>query len=425
MNENRIPPQIYVLWVFQSLSLFGSSVMFFAMNVWLTQVLYPHPEQGDALARAITLAALVFILPHIVLGPWAGVLADRFNRGRIMLVCDLLSGLLATVVAAGMFTGVLNLPQYLLLGGLMGCVGAVHGMAYFTVPPLLAGASVLARISGLFRSTWSMANLLAPMFAAALISVQEAHQAEAAQTLSWAILLDAITFLLAGLVMLFVKVPDASAHNTLQKEPLLQSLKPAWTYILSQKFLLQLFTLVSLVGLLYAPVVVTYPLVARHQVQGFDYSFSYATLNVLLALGGMLGGFLTFLGKEQTHWFRSIVLPMIGVGVGFLITGSSTQLWGVGAGVLLSALMVPIYGSHYYALWQKAVPQDMQGRVFGLLRVTGQAIHPAGIALAGVLTQTFSIQGLMLGSGGLILMLIVLGLPALWKSNQTLRKQLS
>lgn len=407
----RIPGQIYLLWLSQTLSVFGSSVMFFAMNVWLTQVLYPLPEQENQLAWAITLAALAFLLPTIVLSPLGGVITDRYNRGKIMMVCDVINGLITAVIALGMGYGFLTLPLYLVLGLLLGSVGAVHGLAYFTVPTMLVSRDLLPRVSGLFRTTWSMANIAAPVLGALLISTEQLTRQGPERTLTWAIMLDALTFVLAGLVMLWIRVPHHVREDRPQQNPL-KDIRPAWNFICSQKVLLQTFLVVSLVGLLYAPVMVTYPLIAKQEIHGTSYAFSYAAINVLLALGGVLGGMLTFaFGHSRFNLFYAVCLPMLLVGLSFLIIGSSSSLWWVGLGVLLASLMGPIYGSYYYFLWQKAVPPGMLGRVFGLLRIVGQAANPIGIALAGWLSQYTSAAALVWISGALIILLVLAALP--------------
>src|SRR5512132_3039034 len=72
--------RFFPIWIGQAFSLFGSSLVQFALVWWLTQ------KTGSATVLATsTMAAL---LPQILLGPFAGALVDRWNRRLIMIVAD-------------------------------------------------------------------------------------------------------------------------------------------------------------------------------------------------------------------------------------------------------------------------------------------------------------------------------------------------
>ncbi|MEW5720885.1 MAG: MFS transporter, partial [Chloroflexota bacterium] len=52
-----------IVWATQSVSVFGTALTFFAMTIWLTQTLYPRPEQKPELAFALAAVSLAFALP--------------------------------------------------------------------------------------------------------------------------------------------------------------------------------------------------------------------------------------------------------------------------------------------------------------------------------------------------------------------------
>src|SRR5437868_13274997 len=77
-----------VVWITQSVSVFGSALTYFAINIWLTQTLYPRPDQKPQLALALSALGLAMALPMLVAGPIAGAWADRHDRKRTMLTMD-------------------------------------------------------------------------------------------------------------------------------------------------------------------------------------------------------------------------------------------------------------------------------------------------------------------------------------------------
>ena len=65
-----------IVWVTQSISVFGSALTFFSLTIWLTQVLYPDPAQKSQLAFALSATGLAWALPI------EGAATGRGGRGR-------------------------------------------------------------------------------------------------------------------------------------------------------------------------------------------------------------------------------------------------------------------------------------------------------------------------------------------------------
>src|SRR3954471_6436168 len=97
-----------IIWGSQSISVFGSALTFFAITIWLTQVLYPRPEQKPELAGALAVVSLAFALPNVFIAPIAGAWADRHDRKRTMIVADLSNGCLTVVLTGMLITGTLQ-----------------------------------------------------------------------------------------------------------------------------------------------------------------------------------------------------------------------------------------------------------------------------------------------------------------------------
>src|SRR3954453_16668317 len=99
------------LWGGQSLSVLGTQVTQFALP-WLVLDINHSALSVGALSAISFLPYLIFALP-------AGVIADRWNRRAIMLVCDAARGLLAGSIPIAYFMGWLRLVQLCLVAALM------------------------------------------------------------------------------------------------------------------------------------------------------------------------------------------------------------------------------------------------------------------------------------------------------------------
>ena len=84
-----------LVWLTQSVSVFGNALTLFAVTIWLTQVLYPLPEQQAQLAFAVTAVSIARSLATVFGAPIAGAWADRHDRKTIMVGMDVANGFLS------------------------------------------------------------------------------------------------------------------------------------------------------------------------------------------------------------------------------------------------------------------------------------------------------------------------------------------
>lgn len=187
---------------------FGSALTLFAVTIWLTQSLYPNPEQKPQLAFALSAIALAFALPTVFGAPIAGAWADRHDRKRTMMAMDFASGCLSVLLAVLVVTHTLNLPFLAVLLVVAATLGAFHGSAFDTSYAMLVPQEQLPRANGMMQTIWSLSGILSPAIAAVIIAVpalarQGVIPGEAGAALArlsdgtaLAMTIDAITFLL-------------------------------------------------------------------------------------------------------------------------------------------------------------------------------------------------------------------------------------
>ncbi|MCC7355334.1 MAG: MFS transporter, partial [Anaerolineae bacterium] len=121
-----------IVWATQSVSVFGSALTLFALNIWLTQVQYPRPEQKPELAVALSLFNLSFALPVVFGAPIAGAWADRHDRKRTMIAMDVANGFLSLILMILIVTQTLQLWSLIVLGLLFATFSAFHSSAFDT-----------------------------------------------------------------------------------------------------------------------------------------------------------------------------------------------------------------------------------------------------------------------------------------------------
>ena len=212
------PPQhgfrtFVIVWLAQSLSVIGSGMTGFALNVYLAPVLYSAPEQKAELALAFTLLNLGFTIPFVFGGPVAGAWADRHDRRLIMIITNTASGLTSLLTFILMLAGYLEVWMLVCIGILAAAGSTFHFAAFDASYAMLVPDRLLPRANG--------TRIISPALAAAIIALPSLLPRNLALFASLAlkdgtalvIAIDAVTFLLCAVVLLIVQIPSPTRSD--------------------------------------------------------------------------------------------------------------------------------------------------------------------------------------------------------------------
>ncbi|NCB19748.1 MAG: MFS transporter, partial [Bacteroidia bacterium] len=243
MQALRWKAQFFTIWTGQAVSLITSAILQMAIILYLTET------TGSALI--LSLASLVGFLPYAVLGPFIGVLVDRYNRKHIMIASDLVIAGAAAVLALVALSG--ELPVWLVMAILfVRSVGtAFHSPSLSAVTPLLVPQDMLAKCAGYSQAIQSVSLLLSPALAAFLYM---------AWNLTAVIALDVAGAVIASLTVACVKIPYLTKPQ--QTEPLhfFKEMKEGFLALRSNKGLFALLWIGFLFTFIYMPINALFPL---------------------------------------------------------------------------------------------------------------------------------------------------------------------
>lgn len=409
-----------IIWVTQSFSVFGTVLTFFAVNIWLTQTLYPFPEQKPALALALSANGLAFALPAVFGAPLAGAWADRHDRKRTMMAMDFANGCLGLLLTTLLVTHTLQLWMLLVLSTLYATFGAFHSSSFDTSYAMLVPENQLPRANGMMQTMWSLSNVLSPAMAAILISVPAlarqgvvplAALGQLKDGTPLAIGADAVTFFMASLTLLFLRVPspkrtDLGADGRLRKS-IWADVKEGAVYIWHRRPLLWLLGTFTFVNFASTPVAVLQPLLVKFNLaadwsaRGFTFETALALVGSVMGAGGVLGGFLiSGWGGLRRKRVYGVVVPMIAAGVAQIILGLSPTLYIVAAMYFVMDGMMPFMNAHSQAIWQTQTPHELQGRVFAVRTMIAWVAIPLSTILAGWAGGVFNPGTVVAALGG-------------------------
>ena len=405
--------------------MFGSALTLFAVTIWLTQVLYPGPEQIRELALAVSGVSIARALAIVVASPLAGAWADRHDRRLIMLTMDVANGCISLVLVALIVSGALQVWMLLVILAVSGMCGAFHYAAFDSSYAMLVPEKQLARANAMMQTMAELSGIISPALAAAIISLPAlARQGflsgrigevlgQLSNGMALTIAIDAITFFLAAVTLAFLFIPsprrtDLTADGTRPAKTIWADIKEGARFILNRRALLWLlasFTAANLLGspqFVFQPLLIKFNLASDWAAHNFTFETALAVMNSMASLGGVIGGVLVSMwGGMKTRRIYGVLIPMVLAALAQVVFGLSPMLYLSVAMIFTTSFMIMIIRTHTQAIWQAQTPPELQGRVFAVRRLISQFTWPLGTALAGWVGGLFN-PGLVLAIMGVL-----------------------
>jgi len=369
-----------ILWSGQAISLFGSQMVQFALIWWLTQ------ETGSATILAV--ASLVGLLPQVILGPFVGVLVDRWSRRWVMFTADSVIALASLVLAYLFWAGTAEVWQVFALLFIRALGGAFHWPAMQASTPLMVPEEQLTRIQGLNQMLQGGLSIVAAPLGAVLISVL---------TMPALLGIDVFTALFAIIPLLFIPVPqpkkvETAAGEETTKPSFWADLQTGIRYAASWPAMLMLMLMAMLVNFLLTPLAALQPLLVTEYFLGD--AIHLGVLEASFGVGILAGGILLSIWGGFQRRIHTTLIGLAGLGIGILLMGlvPATMFWLAVVGGLLSGVMISLTNGPVMAIMQSAVDSSMQGRVFTLLNSAATAMAPLSLMIAGPFADAFGVR---------------------------------
>ncbi len=326
-------------------------------------------------------------IPTFVMAPFAGVLVDRVDRHRLVLVTQVLSMVQALMLAGLMYSGRLQIWHVIVLSLMLGVINAldVPARQSFLVQ-MLDRREDLTNAIALNSSMVNGARLIGPSVAGFLI-------ASTGEALCF--LLNGLSYIavIAGLLMMRVQ-PNARVGR---QTAVLENLREGFCYAFGFppiRSLLLLLALVSLAGASYTQLL---PIFAEQILHGDARTQGFL---VSAAAVGALAGALYLAGRRSVRGLGRVIAWAPAVfGLGLIALGLSSRLW-------LTLAVMPVIGiglmvqmAATNTVLQTIVDDDKRGRVMGFYSMAFMGMVPLGSLLAGVLAQFMGAPSMVILGG--------------------------
>jgi MFS family permease len=320
-------------------------------------------------------------LPVLLLGPYGGVVADRVDKRRLMIVLQAAMGLQAAVLSVLALTHVVTYLDVCVLAIILGLNNAFENPSRQSFVLEMVGPKDLRNAVSLNSTMNNVARAVGPAVAGVIIaSIGE----------GWCFAVNALSFI--AVVASLMAMDRSALSPSVPTERAKGQLLDGFRYVAATPKLLFPLIMMGLVGMLAYEFQVTLPIVAGHVFHSS--SEVYGLLLASMGVGAIIGGLWTAAkGKTGT---RSMVRAAILFGIFITFAALSPKLW-----VEILALALVGFASVQFLAMTNSTLQletdpQMRGRVMALWAVAFMGSTPIGGPLIGWIT---SLAGARVGLG--------------------------
>jgi MFS family permease len=356
----------------QGLSLIGTWITRIATS-WLVYRLTDS-------AFLLGLVAFCSQIPTLVLAPFAGVLVDRWDRHRILLVTQVSSMLQSLALAILTLGGIITIADILALQLLQGIINAFDTPARQAfVVEMIEDRADLPNAIALNSSMVNGSRIIGPSIGGLLI---------AAFGEGWCFMVDAISYIavIASLLAMHITRAERERATTALLKEMLVGLR----YVRDSRPIRTALVLLAIVAMMGMPYTVLMPAIATTVLHGGPHALGF--LLTASGVGAIFGALYLASRPSVLGLGRVMVVATCAFGGGLVAFSLSTTLW-------LSLAILPIVGAGFMVqmastntILQTIVEEHLRGRVMSFYAMAFLGTAPLGSLLAGAVAERIGVE---------------------------------
>lgn len=382
-HPERIPnthTSVYGVWTGQSISVFGSMLTSLSIVLWL--------QQKGATPATISYYFMAGSITSLVAGIFAGSIADRYAKRRLVLISDAVAGIGVVSLSILYFTDTFSFwPLVICIIGLRSLIlvaSSIRGPALSAYVAAVVHKDRFRRFNSLFTASRQVSGAAGEASGATMFSLFGAGAMFG---------IDLASYLVAIFFSIFCMRKDVNISppmtpvKTGRFKTLLKDAKEGLDYIRTNRELTKLVALALTMNLFYAPVIAWIPFRIANAVPEEHGWLGYANaaLTIGMICGSLLGGHLAALkGREMLAIkFASLIVGIVLIGYG--------EMEGRLVSLIFSSLLgltVGFFNVVEISYIVEVARPEMHGRVLAFVSTLGQVISPISIAIGGLIAES-------------------------------------
>lgn len=344
---------------------------------------------------AVGLVTAFQFLPMLLFGAWGGVLADRFDKRKLLYGTQIAAGILALALGIIVSAGAAAVWNVYLMSVLLGFVNVVDNPARQTFVLEMVGREDLPNAVSLNSVVMNSSRIVGPAIGATLIGAFGIAPCFYINAASYIAVIAALTMMDPARLFRLPRVERA-------KGQLREGLRYAW----SERMVRTPLLMMAVIGTLAFNFQVVIPLIAT-KTFGAGIGATGALLSIMGA-GAVLGG-LSVASLRGVSYKRLIVLSML-MGIAILLAAAAPTLATEGAAIFAMGATAFAFIAVANTTIQLTAAPEMRGRVMALYAIAFLGSTPIGGPVVGWISQQYGARdGFAIGGIATIVATVVAG----------------
>ena len=358
------------------ISYFGSMITYVALPFQIKELTNSY--------FAVGLMGAVELIPLIIFGLYGGVLADKVDRRKMILITEIALALMTFSLFINSQMANPSLVWIYLVAGTFAALDGLQRPSADAILPRLVGHEDLPAASALMSLRWQTGVITGPALAGILLATSGTGTAY---------LVDVPTFIISILIILRVKSVKPLEKNL---APTISAMREGIKYATSRKDLLGTY-LVDIAAMFFAIPNALFPFWADQLNATWSLGLFYAA--------GTIGSLVVTLtsGWVKNYHFhgRAVFLAALGWGAAITLAGISNSLILVLFFLALAGAADMVSGIFRSAIWNQSIPDELRGRLAGI-ELLSYSVGPLGGQMrAGTFAAVTNLKTSVI-SGGLL-----------------------
>src|SRR5712692_3769813 len=354
-----------LLWSGQTVSLVGTVISQTAFPLLVWDLTHSAAQVG--------LVGGLGTLPYVLLSLLAGALIDRWNRKRVMILCDTGRALNLVSVLIALMLGHLTVIQLCINTLTEGTFFVFFNLAEVACLPRVVAKEQLPAATAQNEATQGITALLSPLLGGALYSIRQALP----------FLADAVSYAVSVVSLLFIKT-EFQEKRTLERFKLGSEIKEGLAWLWHQPLIRYMAFLTGGLNLVSAGFI---PILVVLVKQQHGSSFTYGLILTIGGIGGILGSLIASPIQKRFRfgpiiisiiWINALLWPLYAIAPDPIIIGVITSV---------AFILGPIYNVVQMSYRLSLIPDELQGRVNSVFRLLAFGFQPLGWVVTGLLIQ--------------------------------------
>lgn len=378
LNCKRIP--LYTLFITMLISVTGDAMVAIAIPWFVLETTGSVVQTG--------IVAFFSVTPIIIGTSFGGPWVDRLGYKRVSVVADLASGLTILLIPILHSTVGLEFWQLLalvFLGNLMDAPGSSARSAMLPELAEEAGMSV-ERAVGLSESLHRATSMIGAPIAGVLIAVLGA---------TGVLTIDALTFGLSAFgIILFIPSSLIDKNKPEEGNSYWEDLKAGYRFIQKDYFVFSIIVTVMITNMVdFSMTAVTYPVYMRTVFGAGDGATLFGILIGLFGASALASGLIfSWLGERVPSQRLLLAVVFFALSFRFLVFALFPPFWGLLLVVIASGLLAGPINPIISTILYRRIPDDMRGRIFGILSAGVLVAMPLGGVFGGFFLEWFNLE---------------------------------